>query len=91
MISKPMLRAELNRKISNRPIYTYFDGKPHYHMGDYSTKSTANEVAKMIREISAANIALGRRGYLVRVSNAYFSDIDDKLKYGVYATRKGME
>ena len=87
MISKIALRGEIDRKIANRSIHTNFNGRPYYHLGDYEKKSTANEVAQLVREISAADIAFGQRGYLVRVSGAYFSHINDKAKYGVYVAR----
>ena len=87
MYTKVRMRGELDRKIENRSIPVKFGKKFYYHFGDYQTKSTANEVAKEVREISASDIAFGGRGYLVRVSGAYFSHINDKAKYGVYVAR----
>ena len=87
MISKTLLRGEIDRKISNRSHSMKFGKVSYYHIGDYGKKSTANEIVKSIREISVADKKFGGRGFLVRISAPYFSDINPGLKYGVYARR----
>lgn len=94
MVTKVALKGIIESKLANRNNTMKFGTRVYHHLGDFSTKKTANEYVKMVKELSDAAIRFGEinydkySGYLVRISIPYYGHINKDAKYGVYIARK---